>query len=214
MTLRTLWAAALLALPLAAMAEDTASWANWTSSTQGTLVQNGDVIDVTYSGSAFSMSKSGFYYDVPSSFTSATITNTPGTNGTFLISGGNATVHTFSFSQAVINPVIAVFSVGQLGVPVRFVFETDQFSVTSATANGHWGGGTLTQSANVITGREGNGLLEFQGTYTSISFTTPDYEYYYGAAIGAPLAAVPEPATLALAMGGVLVVAWRRQRTA
>lgn len=208
------FAAALLALPLSVFAADTASWTNWVDAHHGSLTQNGSTIDVGYTGTVFTLDHGAYFYDVPSSFTSATITNTPGTNGTLVMYGGDASIHTFTFSQAVINPVIALYSVGQPGVPVRFIFDTSSFSITSATANGHWGGGSLTQVGNTVTGVEGNGLLQFTGSYTSISFTTPDYEYHYGGTVGTPLAAVPEPEAAGMALAGLIVAgAWLRRRT-
>lgn len=205
MSIHPRFAASLLALPLSAFAADTASWTNWVDLNHGTLIQNGNTINVSYAGSAFALDHGAYFYDVPSSFTSATITNTPGTNGTLEMAGGDATVHSFTFSQAVIDPVIALYSLGQPGVSVRFIFDTDQFSIASATANGHWGGGSLVQAGNQVTGLEGNGLLQFKGSFTSINFTTPDYEYHYGGTVGAPVVAVPEPATTGMALAGLLM---------
>ena len=199
-------AIAALTLPLSALAADSTNWTKWSTITDGTLVQNGNSVDVTFGGGAYFLDHSSYFYDVPSSFTSPDVTNAPATEGTIGMLGGDATVHSFTFSQAVVDPVMAVFSVGQGSVPVRFVFDTDHFSVTSPTANGHWGGGTLVQAGNVVTGVEGNGLIQFKGTFTKISFTTPDYENYYGGTIGAPAAAVPEPEALVLALGGLMVV--------
>lgn len=198
-------AACLLSLPLSAFAADTASWTDWTDIHHGSFVQNGTTVDVTYTGSAFALDHGAYFYNVPTSFTSPEITNTPGSNGTLEMSGGDATVHTFAFSSAVIDPVIALYSVGQGGVPVRFIFNTDHFSITSSTANGAWGGGLLTQAGDTVTGREGNGLLQFKGSYTSISFTTPDAEFHYGGTVGAPTVAVPEPEVGGLALAGLLV---------
>lgn len=208
------FAVTVLALPLSVYAADTASWTNWTDINHGSLTQNGSTINVGYTGSAFALDHGSYFYDVPSSFTSAAITNTPGTNGTLEMAGGDRTVHTFTFSQAVIDPVIALYSVGQGGLPVRFVFDTSNFSITSATANGHWGGGSLTQVGDTVTGVEGNGLLQFTGSYTSISFVTPDYEYHYGGTVGAPIAAVPEPEAAGMALAGLMVAgALLRRRT-
>lgn len=210
------FAVALLALPLSVYAADTASWTNWTDLNHGSLTQNGSTINVGYTGSAFAVDHGSYFYDVPTSFTSADITNTPGTNGTLEMAGGGSTVQTFTFSQAVIDPVIALYSLGQPGLAVHLVFDTSDFSITSSTANGHWGGGSITQSGNTITGIEGNGLLQFKGSFTSISFATPDYEYHYGGTVGAPLAAVPEPETAGMALAGLMVAGTllRRRRQA
>ena len=194
-----------------------ARWANWSSDTVGTFVQNGNTVTVTYSGPGGPVDHSAYIYDVPSSFTNAVVTNTPGTNGSVIMVGGNASVNTFHFSQAVLNPVIDLFRVGQSGVPVRFNFLGGVSFVVGAQGSGHWGGGSLVQSGNSVIGLEGNGLLQFTGSYTDISFTTPDYENYDGGTVGAMsdvAAAVPEPETYALllaGLGAIGMVARRRK---
>ena len=194
-----------------AHAADTASWAYWSSSTGGTFVQNSNTITVTYTGDTGGVyASSAPFTSVPSSFTSATVTNTP--VNSLEMEGGNATVNTFAFSHAVVNPLVAVWSVGQPGLPVSFNFlNNPSFTILSQGAGG-WGGGTLTQSGNSITGWEGNGVIQFQGSYTSISFTTPNYEYYYGATVGAPVAAVPEPETYAMMLAGLGLLGFAARR--
>ena len=190
----------------------TASWTNW-SGTSGTFVQNSNTINVTYTGQSSWVDHSAYIYDVPSSFTAPSITNTPGTNGTIAMVGGGSSWGNFHFSQPVTNPVLDLFSVGQTGVPVRFVFNTTAFSILSQ-GTGHWAGGSLTQTGNTVLGREGNGLLQFVGSYTDISFSLPDYEYYYGATVGAPTE-TPIPAAMWLFGSGLagLIAAKRKKNT-
>lgn len=194
-----------------AFAADTASWANWSSLSSGSLQQGGNAITVSYDGENFGIDHNAYIYDVPTSFTNAAVTNTPGTNGTILMSGGGARINTFHFSQAVTNPYIDVFSVGQPGVPVSFNFLNGASFSILAQGAGHWGGGSLTQtSPTSFVGREGNGLLQFHGTFTDISFTTPDNEFYYGATIGVP--AVPEPETWAMMFAGLGLLGFAARR--
>lgn len=216
--------------PVQATPLDTASWTHWTSSPGGIggdFIQGSHSIDVTYTGNASGVDYGAHIYNVPSSFTNAEVTNTPGTNGTLIMTGGTDDIHNFHFSQAVIDPIIDLFSVGQRGVPVTFNFLNDAtFSILSQGA-GNWGGGLLTQSGSSVTGLEGNGLLQFHGTYTDISFITPDYEFYYGATVGAIQAvsdsisqdasvnainAVPEPATYMLILGSLGLMVWTTRR--
>lgn len=208
---------ALLA-PIQAMASPTASWTNWTSASAGSFIQNGNTINVTYTGSPVTVDYSSYIYDHPASFTNAAITNTPESNGTLVMVGGTSTVNNFHFSQAVINPLIDLFSVGQSSVPVSFNFLNNPiFSILSQGA-GHWAGGTLVQSGNSVTGAEGNGLLQFTGSYTDIAFTTPNYEYYYGATVGAPtsaVSAVPVPGAIWLMLSGLIgVLSLNRRKSA
>ena len=194
--------------PVPAMAA--ATWTSWTSTDSSTTASgNIGAITVTYTGSTFGIDYNANIYDVPSSFTSGSITNTPGTNGTLLMTGGTTDANTFHFSTPILNPIVDLFSVGQGGVPVTFNFlgGSTAFSILSQ-GTGHWGGGSLIQSGNSVTGIEGNGLIQFTGTYTDISFTTPNNEYYYGATVGS----VPEPETYALFMAGLGVMGFIARR--
>ena len=215
--LATTLAASIAALfaPTQAFAADTVSWANWTSLSQGTMQQGSNTVTVSYSGESIGIDHNAYIYDRPSSFTNADVTNTPGTNGTILMAGGGPNrINTFHFSQAVVNPYIDVFSVGQGGVPVAFNFQNGASFSILAQGGGHWGGGSLTQtSPTSFVGSEGNGLLQFHGTFTDISFITPNSEYYYGATIGISAAApVPEPETYAMMLAGMSLLGFMARR--
>lgn len=205
---------ALLALLLlnggAAAAADTASWASW-SDTTGTFLQNGNTITVTYTGQFNSVDHiAAVFDDVPTSFTNSAVTNTPGANGTIHMTGGISAPNNFHFSQAVIDPLIAIWSVGQPGLPVTVNFDSP-FTILSQGA-GHWGGGTLTQNDNSLTGVEGNGLLQFHGSYTDITFTTPNFENYYGLTVGSLATAVPEPETYTMLLAGLALMGFMARR--
>lgn len=201
-----------------AMADDTASWAVWLG-TSAAFTQNGSTVNVTYTGQLNSIDYNASYFNsVPTSFTSSEVTNTPGSNGAIHMTGGTSDVNTLHFSQAVINPLIAVFSVGQGGTPVTFNFLNNPSFVIASQGAGHWGGGLLTQNGNSVTGLEGNGLLQFNGSYTDIAFTTPVQENFYGFTVGAiaNAAVVPEPETYAMLLAGLGLMGFiaRRRKTA
>ena len=195
---------------------ETASWTAWTPALTGSLTQNGHTVGVSYTGDQAGLDVDASYFDdVPSSFTNAGVTNTPHDLGTVRMVGGANTVNSFHFSRPVIDPVIALFSVGQAGAPARVdVLDSPSF-VIGAQGAGHWGGGSLVLGAPFsVQGVEGNGLLQFKGTYTDIRFTTPTFENYYGATVGAMTTAVPEPHSVALMLAGLVAGATvlRRQR--
>ena len=68
-----------------------------------------------------------------------------------------------------------------------------------------------------LVGIEGDGAIEFQGTYTSISFTTANPEYWNGFTLGAPVyQSVPDTTgTLILLTLGLLALGfWKANRNA
>jgi hypothetical protein len=206
---------ASLAIPLSASA-GIVNWTNWSDASSGTTSQNGNNISVTYTGETLGVDYGAYIYDVPSSFTNAEVSNTPGANGTLDMSGGGDTrINTFHFSSAVINPYLDLFSIGQWSVPVRFNFLNATPEILSQ-GTGHWGGGLLqSNGVDSVIGYEGNGLLKFTGTFTDISFITPDYEYYYGATVGVAdrATSVPESNSwglLLIGLGAVALIARRR----
>jgi hypothetical protein len=135
------------------------------------------------------------------------------------LDGGNTNVNTLTFSTALVNPVIAIWSLGSGGTPASFVFNATPV-LLSGGPSAEYGGSSISLSGNTVSGSEGNGSVEFLGTYSSISWTNPDFEFWYGFNVGAPSASavvrpVPEPASLTLlgvGVAGFLGYGWRRLR--
>ncbi len=126
---------------------------------------------------------------------------------------------TITFASAVVNPLIAFNSLGNLTGPeaVTLTF-SDPFSVLSdnTTSAGYWGTGTNSVVGNSLTGNEFSGLLRFNGTFTSLTFETTNVENWSGFTVGAE-STVPEPSTYALMVTGLAaigVAARRRKRHA
>jgi hypothetical protein len=207
-------------------------WTDWTAATAGnpgsatgTLATSGGPVAVSYSGNlTFAQTSGGtYYYTAPngtSPYTSSTVDNAPGTSDIIAMTGGSGLTNTITFSQAVIDPVMAIVSMGQGGVPVTYNFDQD-FTILSEN-QGYWGGTTtsFSQSGNSLVGVEAHGVIQFTGAVTSISFTAPTYEYWYGFTLGtagiANAPSVPEPGSLALTALGLaaLVGVARRKRKA
>lgn len=190
-----------------------ATWTNWSSASGNTVTGTLGGVGVTYTGEVnfTQLNNTGTNYYSPST----TYVGGPSTSDMIAISG-NSAVHTFTFSSAVVNPVLAVVSLGGL-VPTSYTFSSP-FTIVSQGAGSTFGGCStcLTVSGNTLTGNEGDGIIQFNGTFTSLSFTAANGEYWNGFTIGtAGATVVPEPASIGLAgivlAGGALLL--RRRKT-
>jgi hypothetical protein len=147
-----------------------------------------------------------------------TVANAPTpANGILQIFGGNPSTQTVTFSQAVVNPVFAIWSLGQGGIDASFVFDQTPTFI-SGGPNAEYGGVAITVSGNTVHGQEANGTVQFLGTFTSLSWTNPVFENWYGFNVGfESVAAVPEPSTwfmMILGFAGVGLMAYRRSNRA
>jgi hypothetical protein len=189
---------------------DTVTYANWTSDSPGQVNGNLAGIGVTYTGEVTfdQLNNIGTYwYTDPSQvygsgteYLSAVVGNTPTTSDMIGITGAPGYVNTFTFSSPVTDPVMLLVSLGQSSVLTTYTFNAP-FQILS-DGPGWWGGpGTLLQNGTALTGVEGDGTIQFLGTFSSISFTGSSPEYWNGFTIGV----VPDGGLTVALLGGALV---------
>jgi hypothetical protein len=202
--------AAMIGAVVTAPASAVTIWTNWTNFTAGNTTGSAagtlGGVGLTYAGQVGTNSVvngTSTIWLPNGTFVGGTVDTSPNSVGDALtLTGGTATgTDTITFASAIVNPVFAIWSLGQGGLPATFNFIslTPTFEVGGPNAN--FGGAAITVSGNVVSGIEGNGIVQFTGTFTSISWTNPTFENFYAFTVGtagAAVPSVPEPTTLSL----------------
>jgi hypothetical protein len=192
-------------------------WTDWTSVTTGatgTVAGTLAGAGVTYNGEVGSAVTNGTtnIWAPNSSFIGGTSTDSPSSvNDVIYLIGSAPGTNTITFSSPVVNPLIAIWSLGSPVVPASFTFnQTPTFE--AGGPNIAFGGGPIVVAGNVVSGREGNGVVQFSGTFSSLSWTDT-FENYYGFTVGTA-GPVPEPSEyLMLVVGLVLLGTVVRRRS-
>lgn len=213
MNFKTLFAAILVTVGAGAHAA-TITWNQWSSNTAGTM---GPVTVGFSAGGNYSALVANYPSWNPTATWAdgAVIANAPPqANGIMQLTGGTANVNTLTFSTAVVNPVFAIWSLGNFGSAASFNFIGATPIYVAGGPSAEYGGSAISVVGNNVFGTEGNGSVMFAGTYSSLSWTNPTSEGWYGFNVGMT-AAVPEPETYALMLAGLGVIGAlaRRRRT-
>ena len=208
-------AAALAASSLANAA--TIDWNTWSSNSAGSISTTSGPISVTYSGEMNGQLTGYPSWGPSATFADGTIVaNAPvAANGIVrLIGGGDLLVDTVTFSQAVVNPVFSIWSLGQAGDEASFHFLDATPVLVAGGPGAEYGGGSISVSGNDVFGTEGNGTVQFIGTFTSLSWVNPVAEDWYGFNVGVPGATgvVPEPGSMGMLMAGLTLTAMAMRR--
>jgi hypothetical protein len=177
------------------------SWNYWTSGVTGFMPVGNQNITVTYVSADYSDVVFGVPNWTPAStWADGTIISNAPTqfHNVRQILGGSPNVNTLLFSQPVVDPVIAIWSLGSsVQGPASFVFTGLNPQNIVGGPSSEYGGGALVLNGVTVSGIEGNGSIQFLGTYSSLSWTNPQYEDYYGFNVGV-VSVVPEPSAMVL----------------
>ena len=193
-------------------------WTDWTTAVPGdpgTASGTLNGIAVSYAGEVLTqtVTNGSFAGWTPAaSFQGGTVTTSPAATGDIIAQ--NAYRYrgpdTVTFGSPVVNPVIAIWSLGSSVSQASMTFNATP-TFEGGGPNSVYGGSRITVSGDVVSGKEGNGVVQFTGTFRSISWTET-FENYYGFTVGmAGATQVAEPASLSLlAIPLALICATRR----
>lgn len=186
----------------------TVNWADLTGQStnqvNGTITVGPDSIGVTFDGAySFAQTAGGTNYwtqGTPAPYTGGSVDNAPPASDIIALSQGG--LKTITFSQAVTDPYLALVSWN--GNTVSF---GQPFEVISQGC-GYWGCGTFTNvtPTGFVGSGELHGIIRFQGTFSSISFTDTS-ENWHGIQIGIaglanPVPGIPEPTSWLMMIAG------------
>ena len=215
----------LLLLVTASTKASTITWTTWTAATAGnpgSATGTIGTVGVTYAGLV-----NYFYTSYPSwmptsTYAGGTVSNAPSPDNIIGLTGGAGTgTETVTFSTPVVDPVMSIWSLGAGGTTAQFVFSSSEpFAIEAGGPSAEYGGSSIyvggTCPANAVCGAEGNGTIQFNGTFSSLTWTNPVYENWYGFDLGIAGVAsttTPEPASIVLLTTVLGIAGALRRRT-
>ena len=199
MTLFTRSLAALGLTACAALAHAAAidtTWTNWkkdnVTNVTGTLTLASGPVKVKYVGPNSFFKQFGaegdrdyWTFGNPNAYKE---TGRPkGTDVLGFMGGTGTSTYKITFSVPVKDPVIAILSLGNPDTPAHYVFRQTPTLLSSGV--GFYGGcaDCLQVDGKTVIGTEGHGVVQFIGTFSSISWTDADWENWHGIQVGAPV---------------------------
>jgi hypothetical protein len=206
---------------LSAASAETIDWATWSNTYTAGYPTGGQAtattsngVDIKYTGEVLSVQANypngypNFYYgtgatgEPSSSYVGGIVGNAPPVSGGIVQIQGGASpppTDTITFTNGpVTNPVLAIWSLGQSNDTAMFDFVQTPVIQQAGPSSEYGGTGIYACGTNEICGAEGNGTIEFVGTFGSISWTNPSQEYWYGFTVGV----APLPSTWTMLIAG------------
>jgi hypothetical protein len=219
-----------LTLSAASLQASTIYFANWTAATlsstvngsaSGTIATPQGTVNISYSGDVATQTQvSNVGYDYftyyPAVYTNATVANTPPSRNIIALSQSHGYVDTLIFSAPVLNPILDIATLGAANSSISYLFNATPIILSQGPVA--YGGCStcLTVNGNTLTGQEGDGVIEFLGNYTQLSWTTTGSEAWNGFTVGvaglgsgditnSDTTATPEPATWSFLLAAFLL---------
>lgn len=193
------------------------SWIDWGNTTgiipgSGTITVGSEVVNATISGLVDNFVDGVYYYDNGNTGGTSPAGTYGGLKPSDMIQEWGTGRVTINFDKAVIDPYIALVSVGQTNVHVSYTFNNPltPINVVSFGSN-YWGYNGYEIDGARFTGDEFNGILQLTGTFNSLAFDITPGEYWHGFNIGVANP-VPEPATMLLFGAGIAGLAGMARR--
>jgi hypothetical protein len=175
----------------------TYSYANWTSATLSTLLPGSvtgtistpqGTLGITYTGDVAPWTQinnigNDYFSAYPSVFTNSTVSNLPTNVDLITLAQAHTFVDTITFSTPVTNPILDIVSLGQPGGPVSYYFNATPVILSQGVT--FFGGcaNCLFIGNNQLTGVEGDGVVEFVGTFSQLSWSTSGGEAWNGVTV-------------------------------
>lgn len=173
-------------------------WAEWQSVDGGTvsgrLSPPSGVVQAVYSGDVFAVqTTTGTNQFTPATtFTSATVADAPPGPGMIEESGESTLMDSVTFSRPVTNPVLAIYNLGTGYAEVTAsIFFSEPVTVLSSGPNAagvsYFGSERLVPVDGGVSGVGSNGVVELEGTFSTIHWTNPNdtpYASYTGLTVG------------------------------
>lgn len=193
-------------------------WTDWTSATNGgpgSAAGTVNGVAVSYSGEVVGSVLNGTstIWSPNSSFIGGTVTASPSTvNDDIRLNGAFPGPNTLTFASPLINPVFAIWSLGQPGLAASFTFNATP-TFEAGGPNSQFAGSAITVLGNTVSGFEGNGVVQFTGTFSSISWTdTVENFYAFTVGVNGDVIAVPEPESYAMLLAGLGLIGFIARR--